>query len=357
MRTFIIAEAGVNHNGDLERAKELVDAAKAANADAVKFQTFFADRLVTPDAEQADYQKKSAFGTQSQYEMLKKLELEEEEFDALCAYTRSAGLEFISTPFDLQSLDFLVNSLNVSRIKIGSGDLTNSPLILAAARTGLPVILSSGMSNISEIDEALQFACFGLLHPTGDPTPQKIRQSATDEVTRQVLKDRFGLLQCTSLYPCPPKYINLNAMAALATSFGLRVGLSDHSEGQAISVAAVAKGACIIEKHFTLDRNLPGPDHAASLEPTELAQLVNDIRCVEDALGNGIKGLLMEEMSNQSVARKGLKANRTIRKGAVISAEDIDILRPQTGAKPSEYWTLIGTTSTKDYTRGDSIDR
>jgi len=319
---FIIAEAGVNHNGDPELAHQLVRAAAEAGADAVKFQTFVADRLVTTDAPQAEYQRKNTGVAESQHAMLKRLELSEEAHRELYALCAQLGILFLSTPFDEQCADFLAG-LGIAAFKIPSGELTNTPFLRHVARKRLPVILSTGMATMTEIDEAVE-AIQG--------------EGNTD----------LALLQCVSAYPSAPADTNLRAMQTLSARFHLPVGYSDHTDGMEIALAAAALGACVIEKHFTIDRSLPGPDHKASLEPGELAEMVAGIRKVESALGDGKKCPTAAEVETAAVARKSLVAVRALRAGEIFESSMVVARRPGTGLAPSLMESLLGRPLVRD---------
>ncbi len=313
---FITAEAGVNHNGDINLAKKLVDAAKDAGADAVKFQTFRAEDLVVKGAEKAEYQKMSTGTDESQFDMLKKLELTERDFAELFSYAQGKGIIFLSSPFDMASVN-LLDELGVPAFKVGSGEITNFPLLRHIAGKKKPVILSTGMATLEEVGEALQ-----VLQKAG----------ARDIV----------LLHCVTSYPAKIEDMNLNAMETLRSAFELPVGLYDHSLGITIPIAAVALGACVIEKHFTLNRSLPGPDHQASLEPVELKQMVKAIRDVEKALGNGVKRPTAAEEETRKLARRSLVARVDIPKGKIITEDMLDIKRPGTGVEPKHMNLLLG---------------
>ena len=302
---FVIAEAGVNHNGSLDLALQLVDAAKASGADAVKFQTFRADLLATRSAHKAAYQERTTANTESQFQMLQRLELDAAAHQRLIEHCSQIGIQFLSSPFDAQSADLLA-AMNVPLFKVPSGEITNLPFLEHIASKGRPVILSTGMSTLGEVEEAVHV----------------LKAAGATELT---------LLHCVTEYPAPFGQINLRAMQTLKIAFGLPVGYSDHTPGLEIAIAAVALGAEVIEKHFTLDRSLPGPDHAASLEPGELQQMVNAIRHVEVALGDGIKGPAPCELPNISVARKSLVAARDLPAGHRLVAGDLDIKRPGSG--------------------------
>ncbi|WP_069650359.1 N-acetylneuraminate synthase [Caloranaerobacter ferrireducens] len=315
-RTFIIAEAGVNHNGDLHLAKKLVDAAADAKVDAIKFQTFRADKLVTKKAEKAEYQKQNTKTNESQYEMLKKLELTYEDHLELYNYCEKKGIMFISTPFDIDSVD-LLEKLGVKMYKLGSGDLTNKPLLKYVASKNKPIILSTGMASLAEVEEAVKW----------------IQQEGNNQII---------LLHCTSNYPTSYKDVNLKAMETMRQAFKLPVGYSDHTIGIEVSIAAVAMGACVIEKHFTLDKEMKGPDHRASLEPEELKQMVSSIRNIELSMGDGIKRCTPNEENVKKVARKSIVAVKYIEKGEVITEDKIAIKRPEYGIKPKYIDEIIG---------------
>lgn len=313
---FVIAEAGVNHDGDLDRARQLVDAAVNAGADAVKFQTFSAERLVSRAAPKAEYQLHHTDSAESQFEMLRRLELPEQAHRELLDYCTEKGVLFLSTPFDERSADFL-DELGISAYKISSGDVTNHPFLAHIAGKQKPIILSTGMATLGEVELAVN--C--------------IREAGGRDLV---------LLHCVTNYPAEPKDCNLRAMRTMADAFELPAGWSDHTPGIEVSLAAVALGACVIEKHFTLDRSLPGPDHQASLEPDELMALVKGIRAVEQALGDGVKQPVSAEMANTPIARKSLHWNRALPAGAVVSFGDLIALRPGMGISPSEMSSLVG---------------
>ncbi len=356
-RTLVIAEAGVNHNGALQRALELVDAAAAAGADIVKFQTFRAGRLASRLAPKADYQQRETGTSESQLEMLRALELDEAAHHAIIRRCAEQGIEFLSTPFDHESLDLLVRTLDLSRLKLGSGDLTNAPLLLAIARSAKPMILSTGMATLSEVEEALGVLAFGYVADSNvNPSMSAFRSAYESDAGQQALRNNVALLHCTTEYPTPVGDVNLRAMDTLRQAFGLVVGYSDHTQGTAISLAAVARGANIVEKHFTLDRNLPGPDHKSSLEPEELADMVADIRRIEAALGNGIKRPAESERPNRIVARKSLVAARPIQAGERFTAENIDTKRPGGGVAPVRYWEFLGRQSPRPYAADEVIE-
>ncbi len=351
---FVIAEAGVNHNGSLERARALVRAAAEAGADAVKFQTFKAEKVAAATAPKAAYQKEATGAGESQLDMIRKLELPDEAFRTLAADCRAAGIEFMSTPFDLGSLDFLVRETGLARLKIPSGEITNGPFLLAAARVGLPLIVSTGMATMEEIEDALGVLAFGLSGTNEPPGRATFAQAYAQG--RETLTRRVTLLHCTTEYPAPFGEVHLRAMEAMRRHFGVPIGYSDHTPGIAVPVAAAALGAVTIEKHFTMDRTLPGPDHAASLEPGELKDMVRAIRSVEAALGEAIKAPQPSERANMAVARRSLVAARPIRKGERMAPVMLDAKRPGTGISPMRYWELLGTTATRDYAPDEPIE-
>ena len=324
---FIIAEAGVNHNGSAELAKKLIDAAKDAGADAVKFQTFRAEKVVTQKAEKAEYQKTAK--EESQYEMIKKLELTEYNFKELADYAKGNGVIFLSSPFDKESVD-LLDELNVPAYKIASGEITNFPLLRYIAKKEKPIILSTGIATLGEVEEALNV----------------IRSEGVEDVI---------LLHCVSNYPARIEDVNLRAMETLKQAFKLAVGFSDHTLGITASIAAVALGACVIEKHFTLDRNLPGPDHKASLEPDELKEMVKTIRDVEKTLGDGIKQPIINEEEIKKIARRSVIAKIDISEGTVITEDMLDVKRPGTGIEPKYFDFIVGMRAKKDIKKSDIV--
>jgi len=345
----IIAEAGVNHNGSEAMAMELIDVAVNAGADIVKFQTFKAENLASSSAAKATYQCHESDVAENQLDMLKRLELDWPMHYRLQKYCDSAGIEFMSTPFDHESLKFLTEDLKLKRLKISSGDLTNAPLLLDFSRTGCELILSTGMATLAEVERALTVLAWGGENHNGYPSAGDFQRCWSNPVCRDQLRQRLTILHCTSQYPAPINEINLQVMSTLAQSFSMPVGYSDHTEGIAIATAAAAMGACIIEKHFTLDRNLPGPDHKASLEPDELSAMVLSIRQVEKAIGSSIKTPQISELNTLKVARKSLVAACPIAKGELFSENNLSVKRPSSGRSPFDYWSLIGTPAPKDY--------
>lgn len=352
--TYIIAEAGVNHNGSLDMAKMLVEVAAEAGADAVKFQTFKADKLVSRLAPKAEYQTKTTDVDESQHEMIRKLELDEHAHEILIEHCKVCGIEFLSTPFDFESVDLLAERFNLPCIKIPSGDITNASLLLKIAQTGKTTILSTGMSTLGEIEDALGVLAFGYLGK-GTPSIAAFRAAYCSAEGQLTLHDKVTLLHCTTEYPAPLDEVNLRVMNTLRSAFGLQVGYSDHTEGIAVPIAAVARGAVVIEKHFTLDRTLPGPDHKASLEPGELKQMVEAIRVVEKALGSGIKNPTPSELKNINVARKSLVAACTIRAGESFTAENLGAKRPGNGLSPMQYWELFKRKASRDFSKDEVI--
>ena len=357
-RTLIIAEAGVNHNGDRARALALVEAAKRAGANVVKFQSFRAEKLATAGAAKANYQQVTTGTEQSQLDMLRGLQLTEDDEEIIAAACRSADIAYMSTPFDADSATNLVRRVGMSTIKIGSGDLTNAPLLLHVARFKLPIILSTGMATLSEVERALGVIAFGFLRDaTAMPSLADFSQIFLDRSTWTELREKVTLLHCTTEYPADAQSINLRAIATLTDAFGLRVGFSDHSRGIDIASAAVALGASVIEKHLTLDRNLPGPDHRASIEPDEFVAMVRSIRDVELALGDGRKVPAPEEFANRNIARRSLVAARDIARGEKFVADNSPSSWPGTGVPPERYWELLGQVADRDYARDDLIGK
>jgi len=330
-KTFIIAEAGVNHNGDLTLAKKLVDAAVEAGADAVKFQTFLPEEVVSTVAPKAEYQLQTTAPTESQLEMLRKLALPYEAFQELWQYCRHRGIMFLSTPFDIPSARFL-KSLGMKIFKIPSGEITNYLLLREIGGYQATVILSTGMADLGEIEDALD-----VLEEFG------------------TAREKITVLHCNTEYPTPYEDANLRAMLTIRDAFQVRVGYSDHTVGIEVPIAAVALGATVIEKHFTLDRNLPGPDHRASLEPSELRAMVQSIRNVEKALGNGIKKASPSEARNIPVVRKSIVARRAIRAGEVFSEENLTVKRPGTGISPMRWTEIIGKPAPRDFQSDEVI--
>lgn len=329
-KTYIIAEAGVNHNGDITVAKEMILEAKKAGADAVKFQTFVTEKLVSKQAPKADYQMKITSQEETQYQMLKKLELSFDDFIELSEYANKLDIDFLSTPFDDESIDFL-SQLVMPFWKIPSGEITNKPYLMKIANTKKPIILSTGMSTMEEIEMAL-------------------------EVFHDYHRENIILLHCNTEYPTPYNDVNLNAMVTMKEKFNVKVGYSDHTEGIAVPIAAVVLGAAVIEKHFTLDKTLPGPDHKVSLEPQELTQMVTTIRNIEKAMGDGVKKPSESEKKNISVARKSIVAKRNIKKGEVFSEENLTVKRPGNGISPMKWHDVLGQMAIRDFNEDEMIE-
>lgn len=332
MKTLIIAEAGVNHNGSLDLAKQLVASAAAAGADLVKFQSFITGKSISRQAPKAEYQKSTTGTDESQYEMVRKLELSRADHEELIEECRRHGIGFFSTAFDSNSFDMLVE-LGLNQVKIPSGELTNLPLLRYMTRLGMPVILSTGMAGLGDIEAALD-----VIEKAGTP------------------RSLITLLHCTTEYPTPMEDVNLRAMISLKSAFGVEVGYSDHTPGIEIPIAAVALGARVIEKHFTLDRSLPGPDHQASLEPQELKAMVDAIRNIERALGDGIKRPSASELKNKPIARKSLVASRPIRAGEAFDADNLDTKRPGTGISPMRWDEVVGRIAPRDFAADELIE-
>ena len=333
----------------------MIDVAASAGADAVKFQSFMADRIVSTGAPKAEYQKKTTNPTESQYEMIKKLELDEASHGELVQYCRKKMIQFISTPFDLESLNMLMGTFHLSKVKISSGDITNAPLLFKTAKWKKPVILSTGMSSLSDIETALGILALGYIGGHRKPSRAAFSHAYYSDKGQQALKKMVILLHCTTEYPTPFEDVNLKAMDIMRSAFGLPVGYSDHTKGIAIAIAAVVLGAEVIEKHFTLDRNLPGPDHGISLEPDELKAMVESIRHVEQALGTMRKMPTPSEMKNKEVVQKSVVAAIHIRKGEYFAEENVTVKRPGTGLSPIFYWDILGKLADKDYETDDMI--
>lgn len=331
-KVIIIAEAGVNHNGRVDIAKKLIDVAKLAGVDYVKFQAAIPELVASVFAEKADYQKNTTGEGENQLEMIRRITLSFSEQRQLMEYCEEVGVNYLCTPFDLPSIDFLDNC-GIALWKIPSGEITNFPYLRRIGQTQKPIILSTGMANILEIHAAIKVL-----------------------VEYGTLRDNIVLLHCTTEYPAPKDEVNLRAMETMRKEFGLEVGYSDHTEGLEISIAAVAMGACVIEKHFTLDRSMEGPDHKASIEPDELIEMVKDIRCVEKALGNGIKEVCKAEKKNIKIARKSIVAACQISKGMRLTEENLIVKRPANGISPMEWENVIGTLAIRDFTEDEPIE-
>lgn len=332
MKTLIIAEAGVNHNGDMKIACQLIDMAAEAGADLIKFQTFKADQLVTPGTQKADYQKRVTEASESQYDMLKRLELTHEMHELLIEHCKKANIGFFSTGFDIASVKYLME-LGLDRIKIPSGEVTNLPYLRYIGGYNKPIILSTGMATLSEIEQALE-----VLQKAG------------------MTLDKITVLHCSTDYPAPMKDVNLLSMITIKDTFGVSVGYSDHTEGIEVSIAAVALGASIIEKHLTLDRNLPGPDHKASIEPSEFKRMVSAIRNIELARGDGGKKPSTHEMQNKLVVRKSIVAALPIQRGEAFTVENLTVKRPGTGISPMLWDDLLGKKASRSFQKDELIE-
>jgi N,N'-diacetyllegionaminate synthase len=333
MRTLIIAEAGVNHNGDINMAKKLIDIAAQAGADLVKFQTFSADRLVTQSAAKAEYQSLATNSSESQHEMLRKLELTESMHHDLISHCASQNIGFLSTGFDIESIDLLIR-FGQELFKIPSGEITNLPYLQHIGKLDKKVILSTGMSNLDEIEAAINV----------------LEASGTD-------RSKVTVLHCTTAYPVPMSDVNLRAMQSIQSKFNVSVGYSDHTLGIEIPIAATALGASVIEKHFTSDRSLPGPDHKASLEPTELKAMVEAIRNIDEALGDGIKRCMPSELGNRTVIRQSVVAKCAINKGEILSAQNLTSKRPGNGISPMYWNEVIGQKAVRNFEKDELLER
>ncbi len=353
--TLIIAEAGVNHNGSIEQALRLIDVAAQAGADAVKFQTFRADKLATSRAAKATYQVANTQEAGSQQEMLRKLELSVDDHATLVRHCEQRSIRFMSTAFDAESLAYL-GTLAMPAIKIPSGDITCAPLLLQAAQLRQKLLVSSGMSTLTDLERALAVLAWGLLHD-GTPKDQDAVDAAYFSTAgREGLERHVTLLHCVTEYPAPSESVHLRAMDTMAQAFGLPVGYSDHTLGIEMSVAAVARGATVIEKHFTLDRNLPGPDHLASLEPDELEHMVRAIRNIEAGLGSARKLPAPAEQPNRPIGRRSIVARRPIAAGEAITLDMLECKRPGTGMSPMDIWSLIGRKASRDFAPDEQIE-
>ena len=330
MNVLIIAEAGVNHNGSLDLALKMVDEAKRAGADIVKFQTAIPEKVISKYADKAEYQKKTTGNEESQLEMCKRIHLKLSDYDIIKKYCEEVGIEFLSTPFDLESIDYL-EKLGMRLWKIPSGEITNLPYLIKIAKTGKPVIMSTGMSELNEVEEAVNV----------------LKENGAGEIT---------LLHCTTEYPAPFESVNLRAMNTLCEKFGTEVGYSDHTVGFEVAVAAAVLGASVIEKHFTLNHNMEGPDHKASLEPEEFEVMVNNIRLIEKALGDGVKQPAEAEKKNIAIARKSIVAAKDIKKGEIFTEDNIAVKRPGSGISPMKWFEVLGTEAVRDFGEDELIE-
>jgi len=331
-KTFIIAEAGVNHNGNIEIAKKMIEVAKECGADAIKFQTFKAEKVISRYAPKAEYQKQTTGETDSQLEMVKKLELSFDDFIVLKEYCDKLNIMFLSTPFDFESIDFL-NDLGLEIFKIPSGEITNLPYLEKIGKLGKKVILSTGMADLGEIEDALDIL-----------------------ISCGTKKENITVLHCNTEYPTPYEDVNFLAMLTIKEAFKVKVGYSDHTLGIEVPIAAVALGASVIEKHFTLDKNMEGPDHKASLEPHELKAMIDAIVNIEKALGNGIKKPSKSELKNKDIARKSIVAKREIKKGEIFTEDNITVKRPGNGISPMRWYEVLGKVASRDYKEDELIE-
>jgi N-acetylneuraminate synthase len=353
--TLVIAEAGVNHNGSLETALQLVDAAADAGADVVKFQSFNSASLATAAAGRAQYQKDNMQEDGSQLDMLRQLELDEQAHQVLHEHCATRNIEFLSTAFDFDSLNMLL-AFNPSRIKVPSGDLTFARMLLKVGRARKPIILSTGMATLEEIEHALAVLAYGLTHVHVPNAITELKQNLATADAQEALQEYVTILHCVTQYPCPPEMVNLAAMDSIRARFELPVGYSDHSLGIAVPIAAVARGATIIEKHLTLDCKMAGPDHAASLEPGPFREMVRGIREVALAIGDGVKAPTAQEVEVKQVARRSLIAARPIKEGSTITVDDLTAKRPGNGLSPMLLWDIVGETAGRSYATDDLIE-
>jgi len=354
MKTYVIAEAGVNHNRDKSMALRLIDEAMRSGADAVKFQTFNADKLASSSAPKASYQKSNTAKDESQLGMLKSLELPLEWHLELQAHAHEVGIEFLSTAFDQDSLAFL-ETLDLPFYKVPSGEITNGPLLLSFARTGKKIVLSTGMSSLGEVEQALGILAWGYIQKDDPESLDQVWRHWSTIEAGAVIAENLTLLHCTSQYPTPIEEVNLSAMGTMSKAFGLPTGYSDHTQGLLVPSAAVAMGATIIEKHFTLDRNLPGPDHLASLEPGELKQMVADIRQIEVLLGDGRKLTQPSEWDTRAAARQRIVAAKKVVQGEQFGPNNLVTARAGKGELPVNIWDRFGQKSAGNFEIGDSI--
>ena len=355
MTAYVIAEAGVNHNGDVALARELVDVAAEAGADVVKFQTFVPEEVISQYAPKAEYQLTSTDAAETQLEMARKLWFPNDNFFMLAQRCAGHGIRFLSTPFNLSSIDFLAAEMKLETLKLPSGEVTNGPFLLHAAKTGRNIILSTGMATLDEVRDALGILAFGLCGAEAAPGPGAFRSVFESDIGQQVLRDKVTLLHCTTEYPTPFEAVNLKAMDTLRDAFGLAVGFSDHTPGINASVAAAARGAVLVEKHFTLDKNMDGPDHKASLDPAELKALVSAMQEIGQAMGDGIKAPHAVEMKNMPIARKSLVARKEIAPDELFTEENLAVKRPGTGVSPMFYWDWIGRPAPRAYAADEVI--
>ena len=358
-RTLIIAEAGVNHNGSLQNALKLVEVASDAGADIVKFQTFKSEKVISKFAKKAGYQIANTKNAESQLDMVRKLELSFEDHYQIKKRCVELGIEFLSTAFDIQSFNFLVNEMKIKRIKIPSGEITNAPFVFEMAQSQLPVIVSTGMANLGDIENVLGVIALGNRHNLNVsaelPSKENFEKAYCSAEGQAFISQNVEILHCTTEYPAPWHEINLRVMSTLRSAFPCRIGYSDHSMGISVPIAAVALGATTIEKHFTLDTKMDGPDHKASLNPSELKEMIESIRRVEVALGHSSKFPTLSEYPNRAIARKSLVAAKRIEIGEIFSEVNITSKRSGDGISPMEYWNILGTKSNRNYQEDEPI--
>ncbi|MBT5050967.1 MAG: N-acetylneuraminate synthase [Rhodospirillaceae bacterium] len=355
MSVLVIAEAGVNHNGDVGLARDLIDVAAEAKADVVKFQTFVPEEVISKNAPKAEYQMTTTDAAESQLEMARKLWFPNDNFFMLAEHCETRGIQFLSTPFNLSSIDFLAGDMKLKRLKLPSGEVTNAPYLLRAARTGCDIILSTGMATLDEVRNALAVLAFGFAGGDEPPATSAFTASYESEAGQAALRDKVTLLHCTTEYPTPFEAVNLRAMDTLREAFGLAVGFSDHTPGINASIAAAARGAVLVEKHFTLDKEMDGPDHKASLDPSELHALVAALGEVDLAMGDGIKAPHDVEIKNMPIARKSLIARHAIAAGEIFTEDNLTVKRPGTGVSPMLYWDWVGKPAPRSYVEDEII--
>jgi sialic acid synthase SpsE len=352
-----IAEVGVNHNGSLNNALKLVDVAKSSGADIVKFQVFKAETLASDNAKLAEYQKKNTNNISSQRDLLQQLELADKDIVKISKYCEDIGIEFLATAFDIDSLKLLKNETNINRIKIASGEVNNAPLLIESSRIGLPIILSTGMCRYTDIEAALSAIAYGFLsNENENPSLNEFDNAYNSREGQNKIKEKVTLLHCTSEYPAEISESNLSVIKSLNTAFGTNVGFSDHTKGFIASVVAIAFGARVFEKHITLDTEMIGPDHKASMEPKEFLEYIEAVQLALDSLGDGVKVPTESEIKNKSIVRKSIVAAKDIKRDHFFTEDDIAIIRSSGVRSPFDYWDLLGTPADKDYLLGDPIE-
>jgi N-acetylneuraminate synthase len=353
---YVIAEAGVNHNGSLKLAKKLVDEAYKCGADAVKFQTFITEDCLSLNIEKANYQENNT-GSGTQFEMVKKLELSFDDHLEIYNYCKSVGIDYMTTAFDIKSLNFVNERFDVKSLKIGSGEITNLPLILAHSKSGKNIILSTGMCSLGDIELALGVLAFGFINdPEKEVNLKNFYEAFVSEEGQSKLTKYVTLLHCTTEYPAPFNEVNLNVLNTFKRAFNCKIGYSDHTQGIVVPILSVAYGVSVIEKHFTLDNDMEGPDHKASLEPSEMLAMVNGIRQASLSLGRTIKLPTKSEVNNLSIVRKVILAKSTIQQGEIFTEENLCIKRSKGTLNPSQYWEILGTIANKHYEAEEAIE-